>query len=251
MERDSLGDRMKGYENVTRLYLDKKVPVIIRIDGKAFHTFTKGCKKPYDDRIINAMKATTEFLMKNIQGAKVGYVQSDEISILITDYDREETSAWFEYNVQKMVSVAASMAAVNFTLQYDIQLCSEEDDFEHTPFYANTIKRAYFDARVANYPKDEIINYFRWRFQDCTRNSMSMLAQSLYSQKELNGKKWVEQSVMCEEKGQDWFKLDPVYRYGTCYFWNETVSDDGKILVAGPMDISSREECGVIFGRYI
>ena len=172
-KKDSLGDRMKSFEDVERRKLTKKVPVIIRLDGKAFHTFTRGSEKPFDRRIIKAMQDTTEFLMRNIQGAKFGYVQSDEISLLILDTDSYETSAWFDYNVQKMASISASMAAVQFS---EIYRCL-------TP--PNEFKPAYFDARIFNLPKFEVPNYFRWRFKTgngtaylCSLNPCSLIRSS-------------------------------------------------------------------------
>ena len=113
-QRDSLGDRMKRYEYVSRNYLTRRVPVIIRIDGKAFHTFTKGMRKPFDRVLMSAMQETMRFLCANIQGCVFGYTQSDEITLVLTDYASIRTDAWFGYNVQKMCSIAASMATLAF-----------------------------------------------------------------------------------------------------------------------------------------
>lgn len=213
MSKDKLGDRMKTYEDIERKYLYKRTPVIIRIDGKSFHSFTKQCKKPFDDNIIYAMENTCKFLVENIQGCKIGYVQSDEISLLLTDYDTFETDSWFGYNIQKIVSVAASMTGVQFTIEYDNYIRDN---------VVTSIKPAYFDARTFNISKEEVCNYFIWRWQDCKRNSMSMLAQSLFSQKELHGKKFEEQGKMCFDKGKDWFALNPQYCNGTLFIrkWN-------------------------------
>jgi len=109
--KDSLGDRMKSfYEDRFRLQLPRRTNILIRIDGKAFHTYTKGLNRPYDTDLMDDMNETTKFLCENIQGAKMGYVQSDEISILITDYDDIDTQGWFDYNLQKMCSISASLA---------------------------------------------------------------------------------------------------------------------------------------------
>ena len=114
-KKDSLGDRMKeNYENRSKTYLTRRTPVIIRLDGKAFHSFTRGMKKPYDEIFHNTMNATMKYLCENIQGCKLGYTQSDEITLLLTDYDTLTTSAWFDYNVQKICSVSASMATMAF-----------------------------------------------------------------------------------------------------------------------------------------
>ena len=110
MKYNSLGDRMKGYENISRIYLTKRSPVIIRIDGKAFHSFTKGFLRPFDNILMETMAETAKFLAQNISGCKLAYTQSDEISLLLTDYETNETQPWFENNLQKLVSVSASMA---------------------------------------------------------------------------------------------------------------------------------------------
>lgn len=112
--RDSLGDRMKRYESVPKNFLVRRVPVVIRVDGKAFHTFTRGMKKPFDSILMNTMKDTMKYLCENIQGCVLGYTQSDEITLVLTDYATITTDAWFGYNVQKLTSIAASMATMAF-----------------------------------------------------------------------------------------------------------------------------------------
>jgi tRNA(His) 5'-end guanylyltransferase len=114
MKYNSLGDRMKGYENVSRIYLTRRMPLIIRIDGNAFHTFTKGFAKPFDPIFMQAMQETMQKLCEKIQGCKVGYTQSDEISLLLIDYDNLDTDAWFDKNLQKTVSISASIATMEF-----------------------------------------------------------------------------------------------------------------------------------------
>lgn len=198
MRKDSLGDRMKNnYEDRQRFYLTRRTPVIMRLDGKAFHTVTKKAVKPYDDTIINIMQATALKLLQEIQGAKCAYVQSDEISILITDFDEINTEAWFDYNLNKMVSVSSAIASVEFSKLFS--------------------KSVYFDSRVFNIPKEEVINYFRWRYLDWIRNSIQMLAQSLYSQKQLQGKNTSILQDMCMDKGINWSNLNTVYKNGTFY----------------------------------
>ena len=118
--KDALGDRMKEfYENRSKTYLTRRTPVIIRLDGKAFHSFTKGFKRPYDEIFHEAMNETLRYLCKNIQGCKIGYTQSDEISILLTDYATLETDAWFDYEVQKICSISASMATMAFNKYFN------------------------------------------------------------------------------------------------------------------------------------
>ena len=112
---DELGTRMKTfYEQIPKTKLTRRTPVIIRIDGKAFHTFTRGFKKPFDEVLIQTMQETTKYLCENVQGCVLGYTQSDEVSLVLVDYQRFETSAWFDYEIQKMCSIAASMATMAF-----------------------------------------------------------------------------------------------------------------------------------------
>jgi tRNA(His) guanylyltransferase len=148
----------------------------------------------------------------------VGYVQSDEISLLLTDFDTFETEAWFKNNIQKMCSISASMASVHFTSIYHWLRADTVPNI-------NLIKPAYFDSRVFNLPKEEVLNYFRWRYMDWKRNSVSMLAQSLFSQKQLNGKNSVAMKEMCTEKGKPYEELAPVYQNGTLFINGKKETD--------------------------
>lgn len=170
----SLGDRMKSYYEVPpRSYLPRRTNAIIRLDGIGFSGFTRGLDKPYDASFVDAMNKTAIFLCEKIQGAKCAFVQSDEITIWVTDYDTNDTQAWLGYEVQKMVSHAAGWASARFN-----------EVFKHKT--KNVL--AAFDARVFSIPfAEEVVNCFLWRQQDCTRNSIAMLAQCLYSHKELHG----------------------------------------------------------------
>ena len=171
MEKISIGNRMKeNYEQRYKFKLTRRIPVILRLDGKTFHNVTKKYDKPFDEIFQLTIFNTSIELCSQIQGAKCAYVQSDEISILLTDFDRLTTDAWFDYNLQKIVSVSAGIASAYFSSYWD------RDNY------------SVFDSRAFNIPKDEVCNYFIWRQQDCTRNSISSLAQSLYSHKELNKK---------------------------------------------------------------
>ena len=105
---DSLGDRMKGYENIARNYLTRRIPTIIRVDGKAFHTFTRGMEKPFDRILMTTMQNTMKYLCENIQGCVFGYTQSDEVTLVLTDYATITTDAWFGYNIQKMCAATLS-----------------------------------------------------------------------------------------------------------------------------------------------
>ena len=118
-KNDALGTRMKQYEYVTRNYLTRKLPVIIRLDGKAFHSFTHGFKRPFDEIFVKSMQDTMKYLCENIQGCVLGYCQSDEITLVLVDYQSREASAWFDNNIQKMVSVSASMATLAFNRYFN------------------------------------------------------------------------------------------------------------------------------------
>lgn len=195
---DSLGDRMKEYENISRNYLTRRIPVIIRVDGKAFHTYTKGLEKPFDRLLMTAMQDTMKFLCENVQGCVFGYTQSDEITLVATDYATITTDAWFGYNIQKMASVTASMATMAFNRAF-FQLASEhldtmmalqdlDLDDERLAVLANKQGKAMFDARVFTIPKEEVCNCLIWRQQDATRNSIEAVGQANFSHKELHGK---------------------------------------------------------------
>ena len=221
--RDELGDRMKkNYENRTRILLPRRTYTIIRIDGKAFHTYTKGCERPFDKGLIADMNATAEYLCKNIQGAVIGFVQSDEISVLMTDFTTHETDAWFDGNVQKIVSVSSSMATSKFnqlrTIRWFLNLEEDLDNLSVAGLIPE-IKLAEFDARTFTIPsKTEVMNYFIWRQQDTVRNSISSVAQSLYSSKKLHGKNMSEQQEMIFQKGINWNDYDSTLKRGRFVF---------------------------------
>jgi tRNA(His) guanylyltransferase len=184
---DTLGDRIKNnYENRYRFYLTRRTPVIIRLDGKAFHTFTKGCDKPFDKLLMDCMDHSTKRLCENIQGFKFAYVQSDEVSILLTDDDNLETEAWYDYNKSKIESVSASMMTAYFNA------------------YFNDAKLAFFDARSFNIPKEEVVNYFLWRAQDWNRNSLTMYTSAFYSHNELMNKRKEDKHEMLYKIGKNW-----------------------------------------------
>lgn len=234
--KDSLGDRMKGYENISRIYLTRRCPVIIRIDGKAFHSFTRGFKRPFDEILIQSMQETAKYLCENIQGCKLAYTQSDEISLLLVDYEKITSQAWFENNLQKIVSIAASMATMAFNKFFKVVideyftsnklvavLTKADLDYnnELTRYYSVLDKAinkgAMFDARAFILPKEEVCNYFIWRQQDATRNSIQMVAQSEFSHKELHGKNCNQlQDMLHEQRDINWNDYDPVYKRGSC-----------------------------------
>lgn len=222
--------RMKeNYEIRQRHYLLRRVPVIIRIDGKAFHTYTKGLDKPFDDGLIEDMNETAIYLCQNIQGAKCAYVQSDEISILVTDYDEINTQAWFDYNQSKMESISASLATAKFNhsrlLREAIEWDSIITDTHLLMSYIKLQNLANFDSRATNYPKEEVANYFLARQKDAVKNSIAALAQSLYPHKELEGKNQNEQQEMIFQKGINWNDLDSGKKRGRFIINNTYIND--------------------------
>ena len=212
--------RMKKYEFVSRHYLTTRMPVIIRIDGKAFHTFARGFQKPFDDVLSETMKETMKYLCENIQGCVFGYTQSDEISLVLIDYQTLTTDAWFDYEVQKLCSVTASMATMTFNKFFNknIEIFSlnevvynqgdiiDEKKYQlHRTHLKAAEKGAMFDARAFNIPKEEATNCIYWRQLDATRNSIQMVGQAHFSHNELHEKTCNQiQDMLHEQKGINW-----------------------------------------------
>lgn len=239
MNNDNLNRRMKeNYESRSKQFLTRRTPVIIRLDGKAFHTYTRGLNKPFDEGLIEDMEATTQYLCENIQGVKLGYCQSDEISLLLTDFDDLQTQAWFDYNVQKMTSISASMATAKFN-ELRLNRLKTPKNFDEVGQFDFSIvklnKLAFFDSRVFNIPEEEVSNYFLARQKDAVKNSIAMLAQSLYSHKELHKKNGNEMQEMCFQKGYNWNDLDYRKKRG-CTIKKELKKfskEDGTLFVRG------------------
>ena len=234
--------RMKeNYERRSRSYLTRRTPIIMRLDGKAFHTYTRGLEKPFDEGLIKDMVDTTKFLCENIQGAKMGYCQSDEISLFITDYDDFSTQAWFGYEVQKMTSISASLASAKFnqlrlyrdTLGKEIHIM-DKDVVEYTTKHMTTAvsigvqNLAFFDSRVFSIPKEEVVNYFLARQKDAVKNSISMMAQSLYSHNELERKNQSDLQEMIFQKGRNWNDLNYRKKRGCTVIKVEKEFTDGE-----------------------
>ena len=227
MDNSNLAARMKEfYENVPKTNLMRRTPVVIRIDGKTFHSFTKGFKRPFDEVLIKTMQETTKYLCENIQGCVLGYTQSDEISLVLVDYQRFETSAWFDYEVQKMCSIAASMATMAFNKFFyenvflyngmaSVDMSNKK--YPYKEVYAKAVKKgAMFDARVFNIPKEEVTNYIYWRQLDASRNSIQMVGQANFSHKELQNKSCNNiQDMLMEQKGINWNDYPTVCKRGT------------------------------------
>jgi tRNA(His) 5'-end guanylyltransferase len=214
--RDSLGDRMKTYEKASRTYLTRRTPVIVRLDGAHYHSFTRGFHKPFDDVLINAMQLTMLDLCKNIQNCVLGYTQSDEISLVLCDYKKRDTSAWFDNQVQKICSTSAALATIFFNKHFEAMInCFSKGDRE---IYEKALKKnPTFDSRCFNLPKEEVCNYLIWRQQDAARNSIQMAAQSMFSHKELQGLSCNDlQNLMFTERNFNWNTLPCEKRRGSC-----------------------------------
>lgn len=210
---DSLGDRIKQYETVAQSKLIRRMPVIIRIDGKAFHTWVKNLDfdlslkdSPFSKIMHKLMTHTTNELVENVQNCIFGYTQSDEISLLLKDWTNLNTEQWFDAKIQKITSVSASMATVYF---------NEVSCVYEIPF-------AMFDARVFNLPKEEVVNYFIWRQNDASRNSVQMLARFYYSHKEVQNKNNSElQDMLMLDKNINWNDIETWKKRGTCIYKEE------------------------------
>lgn len=228
--KKGLDARMKSYEKIPKNFLTERLPVIVRIDGKAFHTFTKGFNKPFDTILQETMIKTCEYLCANIMGCKLAYTQSDEISLLLINYESIDSSSWFNNNVQKISSVAASMATMAFNYYFEkiIQQKYNCNDFPALPYWGDSIdkedkddigyfKLATFDARCFVLPKEEVCNYFIWRQEDATKNSIQMVAQSQFKQKELQSLNSNQlQEKLWQERNINWNNFPIPQKRGTC-----------------------------------
>lgn len=204
MEKDTLGQRMKGYEQVSRFMFTPKIPIVIRLDGKAFHTFTKPFKRPFDERLIKSMQDTTEFLVNNIQNCIMGYTQSDEITLVLLDMLSEDTETWFNGGLQKIVSVSSSMC---------------------TAYFNNVLKHdrlAFFDSRAFQMPLEDLPNNIVWRMKDCYKNAITSVAHCHYSQKQLHGISTKDRLEMIKDKYV--FKDEELY--GTLFYKQLIIEND-------------------------
>ena len=227
---DDLGIRMKTfYEGIPKTKLMRRTPVAIRIDGKAFHTFTKGFKKPFDEILVKTMQETTQYLCNNIQGCVFGYTQSDEITLILVDYKELNTSAWFDYEVQKLCSITASMATLAFNRNFMIRVMHEEIINEASEEYIETLKTALnrgamFDARCFNIPREEVTNLIYWRQLDAERNAIQMVGRAYYSQKELHGLSCKQiKDKLFDEKNIAWDTVQNHLRRGTAVVYRNGV----------------------------
>lgn len=229
----NIGTRMKTfYEEASKTKLMKRTPVAIRIDGRAFHTFTKGFNKPFDQTFMSAMQATMKYLCENMQGCVFGYTQSDEITLILTDYQKLNSSAWFDYEVQKLCSISASMATMAFNLYFreiattkyerDKNFWAHDDKWLayteklYRTYYA-VFDKAMFDARCFNIPKEEVTNLIYWRQLDATRNSIESVAHYYFKQSELHRKSCNDiQNILLTQKDINWNDYSIPEKRGSC-----------------------------------
>lgn len=243
MKKLSLGRRMKMYEELNKQFLLPNQYVLMRLDGKSFSSFTKKYfKKPFDDEFTWLMQSTMEYLVDNISGAIAGYTQSDEITILLTDKKTKGMEGWFNYRVDKMCSLAASMASAYFNINFN-----EFSNYKinNESFYPYPI----FDCRVWQVPnEEEVKNVFLWRQRDCIRNSVLQLAQSFYTHSEMLNKNIDELKMMLlKEKDCNWEELNESIKYGMFYFPKKKASNSEKYYYCQMQDDSLNNEFTRIF----
>ena len=253
MDTSDLAKRMKDYEMRDRYFLQKRIPVAIRVDMRAGHTFTRGFKRPFDDIFMKSMQETAKYMCENMGNAKIAYVQSDEITIILVDYDTLETDCWFNYRTDKLCSIAASMATMAFNKffaenvkhwasisgreMFEALTLEQRITYEHT--LNNAVEKgAMFDARAFNIPKEEVCNLIYWRQLDAIRNSIQMVGQANFSHKELHGKSCdMIKDMLREKKGINWDNFPTHQKRGSaCRKVEQTVN------IAGTIDIISTWE---------
>lgn len=221
-DRSDIASRMKGYEKVTDYRLVNRSVTICRIDGRAFHTLTRGFVKPFDLVLTQSMQNTMKYLCQNIQGCVLGYHQSDEISLAIIDYENLDTTPWFDNRIQKICSITASMATLAFNRAFQDNIAAAMNahsisDELSTIYTKALMKGAMFDCRAFNLPKEEVCNYFYWRQLDATRNSIEMVGQAHFSHKELMNKSCNDiQNMLLTQKDINWNNYPEYLKRGSC-----------------------------------
>lgn len=213
----SLEKRMKRYEVVSDHMLPIRMPVIIRLDGWHFKTFTKGLEKPFDLIFRRSMLETTQYLCNEVPGTVLGYTQSDEISLLICDYKNLEAESWFDNRTNKLVSIPAGMAAIKFNETFK-SLSKTIEDSDKIKIYENKYNKGIFDARAFVVPEDDVVNYFYWRQKDAIRNSIESVGQTYIGHKKLHKKNNEEIHKMLEEKGIFWDDYEKWLTRGACVY---------------------------------
>ena len=242
---DFLGDRMKNYEARNQYWLQTRTPVIIRVDMRAGHTFTKGFQRPFDEVFGNSMIRTMEYCAANIGNCVFAYCQSDEITFVLSDYRKLNTDAWFGYRTDKLCSIAASMATMAFNkyfteavqyrnLTYYHKNVSKDNPYPHDDLgiaYSKSAQTgAMFDARCFNIPKEEVCNCIYWRQLDATRNSIQMVGQANFSHNELQEKSCNEiQDMLHEQRGINWNDFPTRWKRGVA--WTKTNGTDYEMPI--------------------
>jgi tRNA(His) 5'-end guanylyltransferase len=242
MDTSDLGKRMKEYEDAQKTHLTRRMPVMIRVDGNAFHTFTRGMNRPFDKILNETMQETMKYMCENISGCVLGYTQSDEITLLLIDYKSKTQDAWFGYVRRKVETIAASMATMAFNNAFadiltkymteDISKCKSSEDAEkiHRYYlkYLRKCGKAMFDARAWNMPEFEVINEFIWRQNDCVRNSIQSVGRAYFSDKELykKNKNQIMDMLMLEKK-VNWNDFPTYLKRGSCCIKIPTVFNEG------------------------
>jgi tRNA(His) 5'-end guanylyltransferase len=237
MDTSDLAKRMKDYESVPKTRLMKRCPVMVRCDGKAHHSFTRGFKRPFDEVYIKSMQETAKYLCENIQGAVLSYQQSDEITLILVDYKELNTSPFFDYEIQKLCSIIASMATMSFNKNFEKIFFDYLGTYEYTienAFYVNSLHKALksgamFDTRVFNIPKEEVTNCVYWRQLDAMRNSIQMVGQANFSHRELQGKSCNNIKEMLLNKNIDWDKLPTYQQRGSCCIKEIYHNENGEL----------------------
>lgn len=200
---DDLGDRMKLYENAEDRRMMPLLPTFARVDGKTFHSFTKGMKRPYDEGMSECMLNTALFLARETN-ANMTYTQSDEITLCWLSGD-PKSQIWFDGRHSKMVSVLAALATLEFNAQVLFRMTEEYQR-----------KRPLFDCRVWTVPsRAEGANVFLWREMDATKNSISMAAHSIFSPKQCHGKNGGQKQEMLFQAGINWNDYPAFFKRGT------------------------------------
>lgn len=200
-----LGNRMKAYERVWQQQFPPNTWLIARVDGRAFHTFTRKAQKPFDGSLCDLMVDAALLTAKDIAGFRLAYHQSDEVTFAFTDTADHNSQHFFGGKVQKLTSVIAS----TFTARFNECL---SDLSWYSPY---SVSAATFDCRVMMVPKPDVANMFVWRQQDWERNSISMLAQHHFSHKDLQGKSRSEMHEMLHSIGVNWAHLEDWEKNGT------------------------------------
>lgn len=233
--RDDIGTRMKDfYEQIPKTKLMRRCPVAIRIDGKAFHTYTRNFKRPFDSIFMRAMQETMKYLCENIQGCVLGYTQSDEITLILVDYEKINSSAWFDYEVQKLCSVSASMATMRFNQVFARLVQEVKEEGTEDPKYIKVLDKAcetgaMFDARCFNIPKEEVTNLVYWRQLDASRNSIQMVGHANFSQKHMHGKSTSDiQDMLMLEKNINWNDFPVACKRGSCCIRGQADEDPSR-----------------------